>query len=474
MSKLDLRVVPRSIGKLKHLRYLDLSRNKDIKILPNSITKLLNLQTLKLNGCESLTELPRGIKKLVNLRHLDITNCFKLTHMPLGLRHLTSLEILPRFVVSQEGFNAARSSCGWCKTKKATSSGGLSELKELSNLGGSLWIDKLGHGKDDMVECKATNMKEKQHLQRLELSWDWKWVRETEFYDEESLEGLQPHPNLKALELWWYMGVRIPNWVSPLTNLVELSFVINRKLKYLPPLNKLPFLKSLYMKEMEALEYISEEEDSVSNVFGGSSSSSSKTIEFFPSLSSLELWGCPNLKGWWRKDYDNEPDHLLLPSFPCLSKLEIQWCPKLTSMPPFPYLKEKLELRGVSSKVLQQTMKMGTRQRASTATTSTSTSSSSCFPLSQLQSLYLTDVKDLESLPEEWLGNLTSLQRLQIRGCPNLTSLPQGIRNLTSLQKLIIWGCPLLGQRCQRQTGEDWPNIAHVPYVRVETIPSSS
>ena len=111
----------------------------------------------------------------------------------------------------------------------------------------------------------------------------------------------------------------------------------------------------------------------------------------------------------------------------------------------------------------------------------TSTSSSSCFALSQLQFLELWNVDDLVSLPEEWLGNLTSLQYLQIGYCPNLTSLPQGIRNLTSLQDLRIWKCPLLGQRCQRQTGEDWPNIAHVPYVRVdgvdqqqETIPSPS
>jgi hypothetical protein len=373
--------------------------------------------------------------------------------MPLGLGHLTSLEILTWFVVSQEGFNAARSSCGWCKTKKATSSGGLSELKELSNLGGTLRIENLGHGQHDMVECKATNMKEKQHLQKLELYWDRYWRGEC--YDEESLEGLQPHPNLKALELLGYMGVRIPNWVSSLNNLVELRFFYNMRLQYLPPLNKLPFLKSLsLMWHMKALEYISEEEDSVSNVFGGSSSSSSKPIEFFPSLSSLDIRNCPNLKGWWRKDYDNEPDHLLLPSFPCLSQLEIGNCPKLTSMPPFPYIKESLKLSFTSSKVLQQTMKMGTRQRASTATTSTS--SSSCFPLSQLQSLELTEVNDLESLPEEWLGNLTSLQRLVIRGCP------------------------ILGQRCQRQTGEDWPNIAHVPYVEVdwvkqqqETIPSS-
>jgi hypothetical protein len=87
-------------------------------------------------------------------------------------------------------------------------------------------LEDLGHGKDDMVECKATNMKEKQHLQRLKLFWNSQWDGETECYDEESLEGLQPHPNLKALELWNYMGVRIPNWLSSLTNLVELDFIL--------------------------------------------------------------------------------------------------------------------------------------------------------------------------------------------------------------------------------------------------------
>ena len=119
--------------------------------------------------------------------------------------------------------------------------------------------------------------------------------------------------------------------------LFRSRLLTNRRLQHLPPLNQLPFLKSVYLRGMEALEYISDE-DSVSNVLGASSSSS-KT-PFFPSLSSLSIWECPKLKGWWRNsDDDNEPHHLLLPSFPpSLSELEIWDCPNLTSMPLIPDL----------------------------------------------------------------------------------------------------------------------------------------
>ena len=187
-------------------------------------------------------------------------------------------------------------------------------------------------------------MKDKQHLQHLNLSWDSEWDDgETECYDEMSLEGLQPHPNLRGLDLWYYLGVRIPSWVSSLTNLVHFRLGWNSRLQHLPPLNQLPFLKVVYLWGMRALEYISDE-DSVSNVLGASSSSSSSSSKtpFFPSLSSLSIRYCPKLKGWWR----NEPHHLLLPSFPpSLSYLEIERCPNLTSMPLIPDLTSLKERR---------------------------------------------------------------------------------------------------------------------------------
>ncbi|KAK4551366.1 hypothetical protein RGQ29_032388 [Quercus rubra] len=497
LSNLGLLVVPHSIGKLKHLRYLDLSRNYDIKILPNSITKMLNLQTLILQFCRLLRELPKGIKNLVNLRFLDITGCSnELTKMPLEIEHLTSLEtILPGVVVRKEGSGAK-------------SNGGPSRLKELHNLGGKLIIENLGYGKDDVSEY----LNDRQHLQQLELKWWGSWDGESKC--DEMLEGLQLPPNLKALELRDYMGMRIPSCVSSLTSLIKFELIRNRRLQHLPPLNQLPFLKDVFLFKMEALEYISDE----GMVLGASSSSSSSSkTPFFPSLSSLKIYRCPKLKGWWR----NEPHHLLLPSFPpSLSELRIIRCPNLTYMPPFPYFKERLALSGCSWKVLEQTMKM--KMKMGAATTST------YFPLSQLQQLYLIEIDDLESLPEEWLrnlvslrklyisccdglvslpwiGSLTSLQSLEIWSCPNLTSLPQEIRNLTSLKELSIWECPnltslpqeirnltslkeldiarcpLLGQRCKRQIGEYWPIIAHVPIVRVdgqkqqeETISSES
>ena len=84
--------------------------------------------------------------------------------------------------------------------------------------------------------------------------------------------------------------------------------------------------------------------------------------------------------------------------------------------------------------------------------------------LTSLRDLRLWNCDGLTTIPE-WIGSLTSLKNLEFWGCPNLTSLPEEIRSLTSLESLEIYHCPILLKRCQRQIGEDWPKIAHIPQL---------
>ncbi|KAL2320675.1 hypothetical protein Fmac_029644 [Flemingia macrophylla] len=73
LSYSTCKTLPRSISKLKHLRYFSIANNSNITRLPDSICKLQNLQVLKLVGCTKLEGFPKGLRKLINLNQLEIT-----------------------------------------------------------------------------------------------------------------------------------------------------------------------------------------------------------------------------------------------------------------------------------------------------------------------------------------------------------------------------------------------------------------
>ncbi|MBA0753960.1 hypothetical protein Gogos_021096, partial [Gossypium gossypioides] len=111
-----LTALPNSIGTLRHLRDLDLSRCLGIRELPRSFYKLRSLQSLNLAGT-GLKQLPDSVQRLIELRHLELTiqakhlkeiqagcwtslqylelnSCMELECLPEGMQYLKSFRTL--------------------------------------------------------------------------------------------------------------------------------------------------------------------------------------------------------------------------------------------------------------------------------------------------------------------------------------------------------------------------------------------
>ncbi|KAG4403245.1 hypothetical protein GLYMA_01G065800v4 [Glycine max] len=269
-----------SIGHLKHLRYLNLSRG-GFKTLPESLCKLWNLQILKLDYCVYLQNLPNNLTSLTALQQLSLNDCFSISSLPPQIGKLTSLRNLSMCIVGKErGFL-------------------LEELGPLK-LKGDLHIKHLERVKS-VSDAKEANMSSKK-LNELWLSWDRNEVCELQENVEEILEVLQPDiQQLQSLGVVRYKGSHFPQWMSS-PSLKQLAIGRCREVKCLQEvLQHMTSLHSLQLYNLPKLE-------SLPDCFGNLTLLRHLSIKNCPklmclptslslsSLKSLTIYGCPELE----------------------------------------------------------------------------------------------------------------------------------------------------------------------------------
>ncbi|PWA42776.1 Disease resistance protein [Artemisia annua] len=90
------------------------------------------------------------------------------------------------------------------------------------------------------------------------------------------------------------------------------------------------------------------------------------------------------------------------------------------------------------------------------------------FP--NLHKLFIGYCSSLVSLP----SNFPKLWSLDISYCDELRSLPHEIQSFKDLNQIIIEDCKILSRRCEKEIGEDWPKISHIPRLFISQTPRTN
>ncbi|KAL2935925.1 putative disease resistance protein RGA4 [Bienertia sinuspersici] len=266
--------------------------------------------------------------------------------------------------------------------------------------------------------------------------------------EEEVLKWLQPPTSVKRLKVWSWKGLRFPQWgMNEFPFLVFVSIISCHRCHHLPSFSSLPHLKLFRLYDLGALEYIESRDD-----FNGTSS----VTEYFPSLESLLLSNLPELKGWSKLE-DNvccprNGCQSAKPRFRCLSVLGVEGCPKLMSMPMVPKL-DSLNANEIHGSLLkdllpaEQTLStlnwlhIHAVQKLFSLLINVFTVVNCCSHQNSLQSLTISECQELTHLIA---NSSTSLHRLVITECCQLSEISSALQHLPDLKELEIQHCEVL------------------------------
>ncbi|CDP17561.1 unnamed protein product [Coffea canephora] len=432
------------------------------------------------------------MSNLISMRHLhyDDDDTGREIQMPSRIGRLTCLQTL-------EFFNIGLQEEGR----------GIQELGTLQDLKGSLEIRNLElvNGKDD---AELANLSKKPNLHQLVLEWSNR-DRESDKCDEDVLEGLQPHPNLKELQILKFMG----------------SSTISRQTFF-------PALKILSLESMKNLEEWKDAHEM------RSTAGEVHVMDVFPVLEKLSISDCPQLTTIptpsrfpsldvlkIKKNCHVSLAEKVLSNITTLSSLELRGGgrPRIESLK---LVKSSLSIDDCNSlptDILERLCLFPTLQRvelrsADNITTLRGMSCAAClkrltvhicgnlrelpedlyqfqalehleisycpridsfgYPnpknsfgqkglLKSLERFTIDECNALTRLPVEMFESCTSLRELSLSYCRSLVSFPLDLRRTPSLESFTLW-------RCYKLIAEMPSGFGYLTSLRKVTIASSS
>lgn len=525
LAKNNMKKLPNSIGQLKHLLTLILSDCHELKELPYEMKDLVSLRHLSLQGCLHLEGMPSTLKKLTWLQRLSnfVASTNKKNSLSGGLWELIGLnnlrgeleilhlERLHFSEPNQDGHGHAYLRekehlqsliLRWNHDDEDNNDGKHSEEDQISlahlephpNLQGlsivgyegiefsnwllSKFINLVKFSLYNCSKCKKLppldqlpklKILQLQRLDSLEFIID-DHDNEVEVEVADSTKPFFPSlrelvisdcPNLTS---WWKGRIQNNAMFHPLSKL-EVS--------HCPKLDCMPFYPNVHDK----LSLICSNVKSLRETLNYRTLTSTSTRTSTSMTASYSDYSPPpplsKLKELRIEIVEEQPrlPEEWLKNFNFLNKLSIECKSLKYLMKGLKYLTSLQELyikKGIEGDLICDGWEV----------------------LINLRNLHILEFPKLKSLPEG-IKNLTSLKYLRIDSCPelvNLTegisnlrsltslcieecyklaSLPKGMSNLKSLRTLRITNCPRLFPRCQKETGDDWPQIKHIKQINL-------
>jgi hypothetical protein len=385
------------------------------------------------------------MNNLVSLRHLVAGNGVYSSVANIG--SMTSLQELRDF-----------------KVQPLSGSFEISQLQSMNELV-ELLVSQLDNV-ESQEEAYRAGLRDKVHLAKLHLSWkdalsdeEYSSDYSSESSEElmpmddggpssepsmgtarEVLEGLEPHMNLKHLQISGYNGATSPTWLASnisVTSLQTLHLDGCRGWRILPSLESLPFIRKLKLRKMQEVTEVLVPllEELVLIRMPKLLRCSSTSVEGLNSiLRALQIEKCEALKEF---DLFENGDKFKIeqrPWLPGLRKLILRDCPRMKVLNPLPpsTISCELHISGVS---ILPSMKGLSSEKLYIG----NLTEGEVFK-------FETDVSsdELRILNDQILAfdNLRNLKSMRIAGCRNLSSFSlEGFCHLVSLKSLEISMC---------------------------------